>query len=606
MNPLVRRALLCVPLSAPFLSCAAEPLSLRADDTVYFASSSAEQQARMALGNAIRSVQADTHAAPASRFSQAEMLYGRCLRHRAYLELHVSRDRDDTAARSGMDQVSDVCGDVAALARTIVRQAPSDEAWAQPYRYFVQRGQGRAPHAPAEGAGNAVDLLADPALSSYRRLYRDVRDTTRYEQIPWQGRMLDADKQASVLALVPDRAVRARAWRARWEGRARQREALADVFLGVARVNDGQARLLGYDSAPQAAYLRMGLDTQQVQAMLGAVRAKAGHLDAWHTAQRERLQQNGIAADPAPWDLGMPEPGYVPPVLSLMQVQGAAAGSMKIVGQDHAALLQAILDPAGGRIDMDTDAAGRVVDAFSISAPGVPSVVYVGRFRNDLAGDVELVHEANHAAHGQWMDAQGASPLYRNGTGWVNETFAIFGELMFRDELQRRAIDPRAKAWYQQSLVEDMVLQVFTSAQEAMLEQALYDGVAAGNLSGADGLDALSRQVMAPFDATLEAYPQRRASWQDKRLMVEDPLYLVNYLPAGLVAVRLYAMQQQDPQGFAARYRRVLGRGFDRPPLQMMEDLLGEPVNWSALVEKDMDVFDQAVACLQALQLPRT
>ncbi|WMJ70892.1 M3 family metallopeptidase [Stenotrophomonas sp. 24(2023)] len=595
------RALLCVLTSLPLFAAAA-PVSLRVDQTRYFPSDAEEARARLVLQQNIKHLEADRSSAPAHRFQQAEALYGRCLRHHAYLELRQSRDRNDAVASAGMDEIGDICGDAAALARTVGQGASPDAAWVQPYRYFLERGQSPAPHAAAEWAGTAIDHLADPALSSFRRLFRDVRQAGRFEQIDWKGRQLDAGKDAAVLATVPDRAVRERAWRARWLGLAAQREAMADVFIGVARVNDGQARLRGYDNAPQAAYLKMGLDSAQVQTMLQAVGTQAGHLRAWQQARRMQLQRTGIAPDPAPWDMALPAAGFVPPVLSLAQVQDAAGEAMQVLGPDYVGVLQAILDPAGGRLDIDTETGARVQDAFSISAPGAPSVVYVGRFRNDLDGDVELVHEANHAAHGQWMDRQGASALYRNGTGWLNETFAIFGELMFRDELQRQATDVRAKAWYQQSLVEDMVLQIFTSAQEATLEQALYDGVAARTVSSADGLDALAAQALAPFDDSLQAYPQQRGLWQAKRLMVEDPLYLVNYLPAGLVAVRLYALQQQDPQGFRERYLNVAGRGFDRPPMKMVEELLGEPVDWQQLVDEDMKVFDQAVARWQALQ----
>lgn len=602
MNESIHRLLLCVPLSLPWLAAAATPLSLRVDDTLYFASGADEAQARAALLHDMHTLQADTGKAAAQRMQQAEALYGRCLRHRAYWDLRSSRDRNDTAAATAMDEISDACGDDAALARSIARDAPADASWALPYRYFVARGQPRAPHAAAEGASQAIGRLADPALSSFNRLYRDLRQSLGFDKIAWQGDMLDAGKDADALSRLPDRALRERAWRARWQGWAQQREAMADVLLGVARVNNGQAQLRGYDSAPQAAYLKMGLDVPQVQAMLQAVRGQAGHLHAWREAQRDHLRQTGVAADPAPWDMNLPEAGFVPPQLSLAQVQQVATASLQVLGPQHQALLHAILDPAGGRLDIDAEAGNRVLDAFSISAPGVPSVVYVGRFRNDLEGDVELVHEANHAVHGQWMDQQGASPLYRNGPGWVNETFAIFGELLFRDALQRQASDPRAKAWYQQALLQDMSFQMFTSAQEATLEQALYDGVAANTLAGADGLDALAAQALAPFDDTLASYPQQRALWQTKRLMVEDPLYLVNYLPAGLLAVRLYAMQQQDPQGFRQRFLRVQGRGFDRPPPQMIEELLGEPLDWAKLVEEDMRVFDQGVARWQALQ----
>ncbi len=44
--------------------------------------------------------------------------------------------------------------------------------------------------------------------------------------------------------------------------------------------------------------------------------------------------------------------------------------------------------------------------------------------------------------------------------------------------------------------------------------------------------------------------------------MYEDPLYLANYLYAGLIAVQLFAQDQQDPEGFRERYLAVLGEGL--------------------------------------------
>ncbi|KAF1012763.1 MAG: hypothetical protein GAK31_03980 [Stenotrophomonas maltophilia] len=219
MNMPIQRALLCAAVLLPAVATAA-PLSLRVDDTRYFASATAEADARTQLLHKIQALQDDTRAAPAQRFRQAEALYGCCLRHRAYLELQTSRDRNDVQASTAMDAVSDACGDDAALARTLAREAPADAIWAAPYRYFVQRGQSRAPQAAAEGAGTAIDRLAAPALSSFNRLYRDLRQSGRYEQIAWQGRPLDAGKDAALLATAPDRAVRERAWRARWAGMA--------------------------------------------------------------------------------------------------------------------------------------------------------------------------------------------------------------------------------------------------------------------------------------------------------------------------------------------------------------------------------------------------
>jgi oligoendopeptidase F len=126
-------------------------------------------------------------------------------------------------------------------------------------------------------------------------------------------------------------------------------------------------------------------------------------------------------------------------------------------------------------------------------------MLFVGVRSGDLESDVEIAHEAGHALHGEWMQRGHASPLQRNGSQWLTEAFAIYNELRFRDQLYQQAQDPRAKAYYLKSLLDDMVLQLFTSSEEAQLEQSIYQGVAAGTLGTADDLDALTGRVLARF-----------------------------------------------------------------------------------------------------------
>lgn len=83
--------------------------------------------------------------------------------------------------------------------------------------------------------------------------------------------------------------------------------------------------------------------------------------------------------------------------------------------------------------------------------------------------------------------------------------------------------------------------------------------------------------------------------------MYEDPLYLANYLYAGLIAVQLFVQDQQDPEGFRQRYLAVLGEGFDRAPQQQVEQLLNAKPDWPRLVEADLGVFQQYLAQLQEL-----
>lgn len=107
--------------------------------------------------------------------------------------------------------------------------------------------------------------------------------------------------------------------------------------------------------------------------------------------------------------------------------------------------------------------------------------------------------------------------------------------------------------------------------------------------------------MLARFGQQPERYPQLRNTWIGKRLMYEDPNYLVNYLYAGLLAVQLYVQDQRDPEGFRARYLAVLGEGFDRAPNEQVAQLLGHAPDWAALVDADLQVFNQTAAQLQAL-----
>uniref|UniRef100_UPI0034E4CE4E M3 family metallopeptidase n=1 Tax=Escherichia coli TaxID=562 RepID=UPI0034E4CE4E len=209
--------------------------------------------------------------------------------------------------------------------------------------------------------------------------------------------------------------------------------------------------------------------------------------------------------------------------------------------------------------------------------------------------------EAGHAMHGLWMQRGGASSFQRNGNKWLTESFAIYNELKFRDQLYRQASDPRARAYYLKSLLDDIILQLFISSEEADLEQSIYREVVADGVGNADALDALTMKVLGRYGGAWEQRPELRNTWISKRLMYEDPLYLANYLYAGLIAVQLFVQDQQDPEGFRQRYLAVLGEGFDRAPQQQVEQLLNAKPDWPRLVEADLGVFQQYLAQLQEL-----
>ncbi|MBA0281556.1 peptidase [Stenotrophomonas maltophilia] len=574
--------------------------SVHADDRAYFASAAAEQAARVTLDRQLETLLHAAGIAPEERFRQAEILEAQCLRHHGYLHLQAARNARDHRPAQALDQVMGLCSRIASNGRAALREAPADAAWTAPYAFLRVRALKEAA-APANAElDKAVEALADPALDSFARLRGQILRSAVYPQIEHGGRHWDTGRDRQALARQPDRALREAGWKGYWQGLHSRREPMASVLLGLVQVNDAAARLQGDGSAPEHGYQRMGLDTAAVDATLQAIERHAGDRRAYQDMLLRRAARSGIDA-PQLWDTTLPDAGYTPPVLTLAQLRDNAADAMQHLGPAYVAELRALLDPANQRMDLATERGDRSQDAFPVSAPGVPAMLFVGVRSGDLESDVEIAHEAGHALHGEWMQRGHASPLQRNGSPWLTEAFAIYNELRFRDQLYQQAQDPRAKAYYLKSLLDDMVLQLFTSSEEAQLEQSIYRGVAAGTLGTADDLDALTGQVLARFGQQPERYPQLRNSWISKRLMYEDPNYLVNYLYAGLLAVQLYVQDQRDPEGFRERYLAVLGEGFDRAPDEQVAQLLGHTPDWTALVDADLQVFNQAVAQLQVL-----
>lgn len=583
---------------APFTGLGAQ--SLRADDRAYFASATAEQTARDALGKRLETLQHAAGIAPAQRFQLAEAMQAQCLRHHSYLHLQAARNARDHRPAQALDEVMGLCSRIARTGRAALREVPADAAWARPYGFLRARALKEAA-APANPAlEQAADALADPALDSFARLRGQILRTADYPQIERDGQHWDTGRDRQAMAQHGDRALREAGWKGYWQGLQSRREPMASVLLGLVQVNDASARLQGQGSAPARGYQHMGLDAATVDATLLAIERHAGDRRAYQDMLLRHAAQSGIDA-PQIWDTTVPDAGYTPPVLTLAQLRDNAADAMQGLGPAYVAELRALLDPAKHRMDLATERGDRSADAFPINAPGAPSMLFVGVRSGGLESDVEIAHEAGHALHGEWMQRGHASPLQRNGSPWLTEAFAIYNELRFRDRLYQQAQDPRARAYYLKSLLDDMVLQLFTSSEEAQLEQSIYQGVATRSLGTADDLDALTGQVLARFGQEPERYPPLRSSWISKRLMYDDPNYLVNYLYAGLLAVQFYVQDQRDPEGFGQRYLAVLGEGFDRAPNEQVAQLLGQTPDWPALVEADLQVFTQLAAQLRAL-----
>lgn len=321
----------------------------------------------------------------------------------------------------------------------------------------------------------------------------------------------------------------------------------------------------------------------------------------------ERLRATHVAAmtgitDVRSWDLTLPAPGFSPPRLSLDQTAATALLALKPLGNDYVEHFRQLLDPANGRLDVDTVQGKRINGGFSIGAHGVPSGLFVENYGAGVLNDSRvIVHEGGHAIHRQLMTEADVSAFYTRGPNWMFEAFATLNEFLLYDHLYQTSVDPKAKAYYLEALIYDMTFNLFGSAEEGTLEQAVYDGVIAGKIKNAADLDALSLSIWGKYEIWPALEPELAHMWATRSLMVEDPLYLVNYLYAGMLATKMFDMVKHEPVEFQRRYADLLRNGFYAPPPELLHKFFGRDLSQRELVDSSMGILQVQIQALTAL-----
>jgi oligoendopeptidase F len=580
------------------------------DQTRYFASpevESAERKQRLAAAAAFPAVAPVGAAALVNYLRRAEVLLGQLERHNAYLHLRASRDMDDRADADADDKTADaidlLTSTVEAALRTVGGAAFGRDAAANPalrqYTYLLVRAERNLAHELPKEQEAIIHELADPAASNAWTLYQQTVRSTPFAKLDTAEGRLDVRADARVLAVNPDRAIRQAAWQGRWDGYASRADIYAGILFGIVRLNDRVARLHHFPDAPSRVYFRRNLDRAQVAAALGGIESHAEMFKAYQRLRARHVAAFSGLADVRPWDWSLPTPGFVIPRMTLDQTRVEVLEALAPLGADYVDHFRQLLDPATGRMDIAAEQGKRINGGFSIGAPGVASGLFVENYGRGLIGDSRvIIHEGGHAIHKQLMTEGGVSPFYTQGPNWMFEGFAILNEFLLYDRLYRSSTDAKAQAYYLEALVDDMSLQLFTSAEEATLEQSIYDGVVAGRIKNAADLDALSLSVWSQFEIWPASEPQYAHIWATKALMYEDPLYLVNYLYAGLLATQMFDMAERDPSGFPQRYAELLRKGFQAAPEDLLRSFFGRSLSQQERVDACMNILQRRIEAL--------
>lgn len=602
-----RALLLLIALVGPWTFAQTQPTSsaLSADlARYYFASPAAEVAARAELDQALYRLTAFQGKLDSpSQLLQALKIYDAVrdlsARHENFLHLVCSQNRRDAACQAREKLESDVeakttflVPEILAIPEDRLRAFTSTEPQLAAYRYALADIRRDAPYT-LPGREEALLDEFQPYISDWQYdLYRQIVAGIPFGTVQTNSGALDVVRQRSLIATNPDSKAREEGFKRRYSGFASQHDLLAFTLIHTVQAQNALAKSHHYTDAPARKYLSLYMNPEETRALLDSM-AKHGELVKRFESIRSSDFEHEYHLPAHAWDMSVPAPGFTPPIASLSQARSILHEAFAGLGTEYQAAFDALLDPANGRADiLPGGAPNRYGAGFSIGSSGSSSILFFGRYDGTFKDLSVIAHEGGHAVHRQLMSDNRVIPSYSYGPHFLFESFAAFNELVLADYMAQHASQPEAKRYYRERWMDIKGLDAFYGAQDALLEQAIYDGVAAGTFRGADDLDSVTLKIDGQFSRFPASTPEMKTRWAMVLLMYEDPLYDVNYVYGGLLALEYYHLYTTRHDWFVPRYIALLKNGFDASPADLLKRFLEIDLSGAGLLEDDLSLLN--------------
>ncbi len=577
----------------------------------YFASPAAEVAGRTDLDGAVARLEAfkgkiNSGAQLLEALRTNDAVQHLFAKHEGYLHFVCSQNRKDPACEADEKIESEIDARTAFLAPEILaipeeslRGFVAQEPALARYRFALAEMRSDAPHT-LPGPEQALLDRFQPQIADWQyNLYQQVEAGIPFGKVKTKTGDLDVVRQRSLIAADADPKVREEGFKRRHDGFASQRDLLAFTLIHLVQAQNALAKSHRYVDAPARKYLSLYMKPEETRGLLDAM-AKHGDVpkrfEQIRSADFERVYHQPAQA----WDLSTPPPDFTPPITTVAEARSMYHEAFAGLGREYQSAFDALLDPANGRADIVPGGApNRYGGGFSIGSAGTSSILFYGRFDGTIKDLSVIAHEGSHAVHRQLMSDSHVLPTYAHGPHFLFESFAMFNELVLADYLAEHAPNAGRKRYYREQWLGIKGLDAFYGAQDALLEQAIYDGVANRSLRNADDLDKLTMATDGQFSIFPAATPELKNRWATVSLMFEDPLYDVNYVYGGLLALEYYHLYTTRREWFVPRYMALLKNGFDAPPPELLKRFLEIDLSGAVLLNDGLSVINDKLDKLE-------
>jgi oligoendopeptidase F len=581
----------------------------------YYSSPEAETAARAELDSALKRLgQFQEQINNGQQLLQALRSYEEALElyrhHDAYLRLRCSLNRKDPACEANGKLGAEVNArtaflipEILAIPEAQLKVFQNGEPGLKVYQFALQDIRRDASPVLPSTEQALLDRLHPEIADWQYDLYEQILASIPFGTVQTPTGPLDVVRQRNLLATHADANVREEAFKRRFAGFASRRDLLAFALIHTVNAQDSLAKAHHYPDAPTRKYSSMYLEPAQTKALLDSM---AQHGDVAKRFEKIRADdfQHANHARLQAWDLNAPDPGVALPVTPLVDTARIFHEAFGGLGAEYQETFDSLLNPLNGRADvLPGGAPDRYSAGFSVGFTGSTSVLFFGRYDGTYKDLSVIAHEGGHAAHRSLMTAHSVRPLYANGPSFLFESFAVFNELVLADYLAEHAGNARLQRFYRQQWIGIKGLDAFYGAQDALLEQKVYEGVSKGGIRGPDDLDRVSLQVDEQFSIFPATTPELRNRWAAVSLMYEDPLYDVNYVYGALLALKYFQMYSSDREQFLPRYIALLKNGVDAPPGVLLKQFLNIELLDGSLLSDDLDLLNRRLDQLERTSL---